>query len=252
VRPALVAATALVAGLSATSASGTTGRYAYWKLSIAGVQTMHWTTTDEFFAADGSGGCFVTHHGDQTIHFATPGAVRVRLGSGYTTTLFTRHGNGWRALVPLVGTEQRVHTVISAPPDLSDCHDKAGARVASSPCSSTEPLIPGAVIKVDLERRPKQVSMFIPFGYGFQPAFPDCHSEGFDITNNFLSPLFTRGAMLQLHGGSFASRRTRRLSGSFATGTICLTDWPGSGTFVRCSRSHNATVAASWQMTFSR
>jgi len=93
--------------------------------------------------------------------------------------------------------------------------------------------------------------MYDPFAYAFQPRFPACHPNGFDIKQNFWSVLFTRGAELKLRGGSFAARHAK-LSGQFKTGAECLSDWPNVGHFVRCSASHNATVDTSWQMTFSR
>ena len=244
---------ALVAALSATAASGTAERYAYWHFRLTGVQVMHWDLMEQFGTIDGSGACDVRHHGDQTIRFSTPGTVRVALGGGYTTPLFTRHAGSLRGLVPLAGTEQRVHTVLNAPPDVSNCYDKARERVAAAPCSGTESINKGAVIKVELRRLPRTVSMFIPFGLGFQPVFRQqgCNSPAFDITQSFLSPLFTRGAHLQLHGGRFSSKHAK-LSGRFATGAMCLRNWPDAGYFVKCSAPHNADVATSWQMTFSR
>jgi len=246
-----MAGLAIALGAVASTASGTTPRYAYWTYTLTGVQVMHWEFTQQFGTIDGSGSCDVTHHGDQTIRFGTGGTIRVRLGTGSATPVEVRQGAKWRGLVPIVGTEQRVHTVVAAPPDLSNCNDKGNAQVAAKPCSVTVPLARGAVEKTWLLVRQRTVDMYDPFAYAFQPRFPACHPNGFDIKQNFWSVLFTRGAELKLRGGSFAARHAK-LSGQFKTGAECLSDWPNAGHFVRCSASHNATVDTSWQMTFSR
>ena len=246
IRLACVAALAL-----ASSAASARVHYDYWHYTLTGVQVMHWKATAIFPTVDGNGSCEITHAGDQTFRFGTGGPIRIRIGPGSGAPVEARNGRKWRGLVPIVGTEQRVHTVTSAPADLSNCSDKAHAQADATPCSATKPLAKGAVEKTWVVKSTRVVTMYDPLAYAFQPAFPTCHAQGFDLKQLFWSVLFTRGAELKLRGGTFASRHAK-LRGSFKTGLICLRDWPDVADFVRCSTPHNATVATSWRMAFSR
>jgi hypothetical protein len=248
----LLAAAAAALCLAASTSARTTVHYDYWRYTLTGVQVLHWTVTSHFDRTDGDGTCDITHHGDQTFRFGTGGAIRVRLRRGSSgVPVEVRKGRKWRGLVPIVGTEERVHTVISAPGDLSVCSQPSNVQADATPCSVTEALAKGAVEKTNAVKNPPVVTMYDPLAYAFQPAFPTCHAQGFDLKQFFWSVLFTRGAELKLHGGTLY-RRHAKLRGSFATGLICIADWADIPRFVRCSDPHNATVETSWRMTFRR
>jgi hypothetical protein len=248
----LLAASAVALCVAASTSAGTAVRYDYWRYTVTGVQVIHWTTTAHFDRTDGEGTCDITHHGDQTFHFGTPGAIRVRLRGGPAgVPVEARNGKKWRGLVPIVGTEERVHTVISAPPDLSVCSQPSNVNADATPCSATKPLVKGAVEKTWVVKPTRIVTMYDPLAYAFQPAFPTCNPAGFDLKAFFLSVLFTRGAELKLHGGKFSSRHAK-LRGSFDTGLICIAGWADTPTFVSCSKPHDATVETTWRMTFTR
>jgi hypothetical protein len=226
--------------------------YDYWNYTLTGVQVMHWTATAHFDRTDGEGTCDITHHGDQTFRFGTNGAIRVRLRRGSVgVPVEAKNGKKWRALVPVVGTEARMHTVISAPSDLSVCSRPSNVHADTTACSQTKPLAKGAVEKTWLVKPARNVTMYDPLAYPFQPAFPTCDPAGFDVKEYFWSALFTRGAELKLHGGTFSSRHAK-LRGSFDTGVICIADWADTPRFVSCSDPHTATVETSWRMMFSR
>ncbi len=245
-----VAAVALCA--AASTSAGTAVHYDYWNYTLTGVQVMHWTATAHFDRTDGEGTCDITHHGDQTFRFGTRGAIRIRLRGGAAgVPVEARNGKRWRALVPLAGTEERVHKVISAPSDLSVCSRPSNVHADATACSQTKPLMKGAVEKTWAVKPTRIMTMYDPFAYAFQPAFPTCSAQGFDLKQFFWSVLFTRGAELKLRGGTFFSHHAK-LRGSFKTGLICLRDWPDVADVVGCSTPHNATVETSWQMTFSR
>ena len=247
-----VAASAVALAVTASTSARTAARYDYWRYRLTGVQVVHWTVTSQFDRTDGLGTCDITHHGDQTFRFGTGGAIRVRLLRGSSgVPVEVKRGRKWRGLVPIVGSEERVHTVISAPADLSVCSQPSNVQADATACTATHPLAKGAVEKTWLVKRPPTVTMYDPLAYAFQPAFPACHAQGFDLKQFFWSVLFTRGADLKLRGGSFSSRHAK-LRGSFDTGLICLTGWGDIPQFVRCSGPHNATVETSWRMTFSR
>src|SRR6266480_270755 len=111
IRSVLAASTAALAVAASTAAGGSV-HYDHWRYTLTGVQVIHWTTTAHFDRTDGEGTCDITHHGDQTIHFGTHGAIRVRLRRGSAgVPVEVRKGKKWRGLVPIVGTEDRVHTV---------------------------------------------------------------------------------------------------------------------------------------------
>jgi hypothetical protein len=237
--------------VASTSAS-TAVRYDYWRFSLTGVQVIHWTVTAHFDRTDGEGTCDITHHGDQTIRFGTGSAIRVRLRRGSSgVPVEAKKGRRWRGLVPIVGTEERVHSVVSAPSDLSVCSQPSNVQADATPCSVTNPLVKGAVEKTNAVKKPAVVTMYDPLAYAFEPAFPTCHAQGFDLKQFFWSVLFTRGAELKLRGGSFYSRHAK-LRGSFDTGLICVAGWADTPQFVRCSEPHNATVETTWRMTFWR
>ena len=245
-----VAAVALCA--TASTSAGTAVRYDHWRYTLTGVQVMHWTVTSSFDRTDGEGTCDITHQGDQTFRFGTSGAIDVRLRRGSSgVPVEVKKGRKWRALVPIAGTEERVHTVISAPANLSVCSQPSNVQADATACSQTKPLVKGAVEKTWLVKPNRTVTMYDPLAYGFQPAFPTCSAQGFDLKQYFWSVLFTRGAELKLHGGTFSSRHAK-LRGSFDTGLICLAGWGDTPQFVRCSDAHNATVQTTWRMTFSR
>jgi hypothetical protein len=248
----LLAASAVALCVAASTSAGTAVHYDYWNYTLTGTQVIHWTATARFDRTDGEGTCDITHHGDQTFRFGTGGAIRVRLRRGPEgVALETRNGKKWRGLVPIKGTEERVHTVISAPTDLSVCSQPSNVQADTTACSQTKPLVKGAVEKTWVVKPSRTVTMYDPLAYGFQPAFPTCSAQGFDVKQYFWSVLFTRGAELKLHGGTFASRHAK-LRGSFDTGLICLAGWGDTPQFVRCSDPHNATVQTTWRMTFSR
>jgi len=247
----LLAAGTIALCLAASTSAGTAVHYDYWRYTLSGVQVMHWTVTAHFDRTDGEGTCDITHHGDQTFHFGTDGLIRVRVGPGSGAPVDAKHGKKWRNLVPIAGTEERVHKVISAPADLSVCSQPSNVQADATPCSVTKPLAKGAVEKTWVVKPTRIVTMYDPLAYAFQPPFPTCHAQGFDLKQFFLSVLFTRGAELKLHGGSFSSRHAK-LRGSFDTGSICMADWADTPRFVRCSEPHNATVETTWRMTFSR
>jgi hypothetical protein len=244
----LLAAFALALAAPAASANV---HYDYWHYELTGVQVMHWKATAVFPTVDGNGSCDITHAGDQTFRFGTGGKIRVRIGPGSGAPVEARNGKKWRGLVPIVGTERRVHTVVSAPADLSSCSDQAHVQADAHQCSVTKPLAKGAVEKTWIVKQTRVVTMYDPLANAFQPAFASCHAQGFDLKAMFWSVLFTRGAELKLRGRSLSSRHAR-LRGSFKTGLICLRGWPDVADFVRCSTPHNATVETSWRMTFSR
>jgi hypothetical protein len=245
-----VAAVALCA--AASTSAGTAVHYDYWNYTLTGVQVMHWTATAHFDRTDGDGTCDITHHGDQTFRFGTRGAIRVRLRRGSAgVPVEARNGKKWRVLVPIAGTEERAHTVISAPSDLSVCSQPSNVQADATACSQTKPLAKGAVEKTWAVKPTRIVTMYDPLAYAFQPAFPTCGAQGFDLKQYFWSVLFTRGAELKLRGGTFSSRHAK-LRGSFDTGVICIAGWADTPVFVSCSDPHNATVETSWRMTFSR
>jgi hypothetical protein len=248
----LLAASAVALCVAASTSAGTAVRYDHWRYTLAGVQVMHWTATAHFDRTDGEGTCDITHHGDQTFRFGTAGAIDVRLRRGSSgVPLETKNARKWRALVPIVGTEERVHTVISAPTDVSVCSRPSNVYADATACSQSKPLVKGAVEKAWLVKPSRIVTMYDPLAFGLQPAFPTCSAQGFDVKQYFWSVLFTRGAELKLHGGTFSSRHAK-LRGSFDTGLICLADWADTPRFVSCSEPHNATVQTTWRMTFSR
>lgn len=247
----ILAVCAAALALVASTSAGTAVRYDYWHYTLVGVQVMHWKATAHFDRIDGNGVCVITHQGDQTFRFGTGGPIRVRLHGGASVPVEARSRGKWRELVPIVGTEKRVHTVVSAPPDVSNCDQRALAEADATPCSVTKPLSPGAVEKTGVLKKPPQVTMYDPLAYAFQRKFPTCHAQGFDLKQSFFSVLFTRGALVKLRGGTFYSRHAK-LRGGFKTGLICIRDFPDAPGFVRCSTPHNATVETSWRMTFSR
>jgi hypothetical protein len=247
----LLAASAVALCVAASTSAGTAVHYDYWRYTLTGVQVGHWTVTDHFDRTDGEGTCDITHRGDQTFRFGTGGAIRVRLRGGAGVPVEARSGRKWRALVPIVGTEERVHTVVIAPADLSVCSQPSNVQADVTPCSATKPLAKGAVEKTWTIKKPPEVTMYDPLAYAFQPAFPTCHAPQFELKQFFWSVLFTRGAELKLRGGSFHSRHAK-LRGSFDTGLICIAGWADTPTFVSCSKPHDATVETNWRMTFTR
>ena len=242
---------AVALAVAASSAARTAVHYDYWHYRLTGVQLMHWQATTHYDRTDGEGTCDITHQGDQTFRFGTAGTIRIRLRGGAGVPVEVRNGAKWRALVPIAGTEERVHKVISAPPDLSVCSQPSNVHADATSCSGTKPLVKGAVENTWVIKKPATATMYDPLAYAFQPAFPTCHAGGFDLKQYYWSVLFTRGAALKLHGGTFYSRHAK-LRGSFDTGLICIAGWLDTPQFVRCSSPHNATVETSWRMTFSR
>jgi hypothetical protein len=243
----------------AAGAAARTEQYAYWRISISGMQTMRWEWTSRFNTkpdTDPSITCDIRHRGDQTIRWQTPGPVRVRLTpTSSETVLYSFLRGKWRNIVPLVGIEHRVHRVLEAPPGLSVCADR-WAKPAATNCEGTKPLVKGTAMLATVlpTRGPPQVEMHVPAQFALQPSFPSCNSLEFDIDNYFVYPLFTYGAQVKLHGGSFTNPATKRLSGQFVSGKGCLSEagFPQTGHFTSCSKPHVAEIVVNYRVDFSR
>src|SRR5438034_4582329 len=164
----LLAAATVALCLAATTSAGTAVHYDYWRYTLSGVQVMHWTVTAHFDRTDGEGTCDITHHGDQTFHFGTDGLIRVRVAPGSGAPADAKHGKKWRNLLPIAGTEERVHKVISAPADLSVCSQPSNVQADATPCSVTKPLAKGAVEKTWVVKPTRIVTMYDPLAYAFQ------------------------------------------------------------------------------------
>jgi hypothetical protein len=256
VRRALVAGSLVAAVIAVAAASAApTLKRPQWRLTFSGVQKLHWDQVTDFSAA---GPCPIHHIGNQTIRFGTPRALPARLvpvddvvfGPVLRAHVLVRRR--YRAVVPMVGSEQRAYDVVQRPPLAGSC-SKDAARYLSD-CGGTHPLVLGTGTFVDT-RPPKakaqKVATRVPVGTGLLPRFPECPIREFDLRNDWVYPLFTYDDWEPLAGGSPLDSRTKRLTAHGRT-TVCFAAAYPARQASSCSRPHVAEIAIEWRVVLVR
>jgi hypothetical protein len=235
----------LVTGATA----GRDGLIKRWRISIKGTQTFSWEATRSYDTAGGVS-CAIRHKGDQTVRFGTRGTVPVEVLHGasgpYVIALV---GGRRRTVVPIVGSESRVHRVLDME-NADACVGDSVARRSTRDCAATNPLVSTGVF-VKPSYRLHEVEMYVPVDLGFLRRVPSCDVREFVLRDIFLYPLFTYGNYRRLSGGSFLDERTRTLTAS-QNKTFCLNlDYP-SASEASCAKPHGGTIKIVWTMRFTR
>jgi hypothetical protein len=260
VRRALAAALLVVAALSAASASAgpAVTKRPQWRLTITGVQTLHWEMTSSF-PGRGPEPCDIRHSGDQTIRFGTGRAFPARLypiNDVIFASVLRAHvvvGGKYRGVVPLTGSEHRSYHVIQKPANASSCDASAAPYLQD--CSGTRPLAQGTGTLVDTrppKARVQKVAMRVPVGTALQSKFPECRVLTFDLRNDWVYPLFTYGDWRTLVGGSPLSSSTRRLTAHGSTSACFEDGYPQRIDGTRCGNPHVARITIDWRVVLSR
>jgi hypothetical protein len=236
---------ALVTGATA----GSDALIKRWRISIQGTQTFSWEATRRYDTAGGVS-CAIHHRGDQTIRFGTRGAVPIEVLRGasgpYVIALV---GGRRRTVVPIAGSERRVHRVLNME-NADACVADAVARRSTRDCAASTPLVSTGVF-VKPSYRLHEVQIYTPVDLGFLRRVPSCDVREFVLRDIFLYPLFTYGRYRPLRGGSLLSERTRRLTAS-QNETFCLElDYPDGNTS-SCAKPHAGTLKIVWTMTLTR
>lgn len=222
-----------------------------WRISIKGTQTFGWEVTRRFDTAGGVS-CAIHHKGDQTIRFGTGGAVPVEVLRGASGPyMIALVGGKRRTVVPIVGSEKRVHRVLSME-NADACVADPAARRSTRDCAATTPLVSTGLF-VKPSYRLDQVSMYVPVDLGFLRRVPSCDVREFVLRDTLLYPLLTYGNYRRLRGGSFENEKTRRLTAS-QNATFCFQEgYPSTGAHeASCAKAHVGKITIVWTMTFTR
>jgi hypothetical protein len=256
VRRALVAGSLAAAVLAVAAASAApTLKRPQWRLTFAGVQTLHWDQVTDFSDA---GPCPIRHMGDQTIRFGTPRAFPAKLVPvddvifGRVLRAHVLVGGRYRSVVPMAGSERRAYHVVQRPRLAGSCSNDAAPYL--SDCGGIHPLVQGTGTFVDIrppKGRSQKVATRVPVGTGLLPRFPECRIHEFDLRNDWVYPLFTYGEWAPLLGGSPLDPRTSRLT-AVGNATICFADAYPARHASRCGEPHVAEITIRWQVVLVR
>jgi hypothetical protein len=256
VRQALVAGSLIAAVIAVAAASAApTLKRAQWRLAFSGVQSLHWDQVTDFSDA---GPCPIHHVGNQTIRFGTPHAFPARLIPtddvifGPVLRAHVLVGRRYRAVVPMVGFEQRSYDVVERPRLAGNC-SKDAARYLSD-CRGSHPLVAGTGTFVDTrppKARAQKVASRVPVSTALLPRFPECPIHEFDLRNDWVYPLFTYNDWEPLMGGSPLDPRTKRLTAHGRT-TVCFAVVYPARHASSCGKAHVAEIVIEWRVVLAR